>query len=231
MKLLTRPIVSGRRLDRTQTPFSHMHSHVLVEQSGARERACAVSTSKRSFVNVCFHVCAVLHWMWEWLATVRASQVLSAGYSITMMYLKLFAVCKRFKALVAPPSKIINWIKARRCSCLLFVPVASSSVRGRSSIFCQHHMVLFRFTCFSRLSPPQRRSAPLSWRMFCKISPSRWVNRLVFIGSCAWSFLSHKITRGVYTCWKTAKFPCCAVCIPRFRYLRLAQSVTYACLL
>jgi len=63
MKLLTRPIVSGRRLDRTQTPFSHMHSHVLVEQSGARERACAVSTSKRSFVNVCFHVCAVLHWM------------------------------------------------------------------------------------------------------------------------------------------------------------------------
>jgi len=221
MKLLTRPFIPGRRFDRAQTSFSHMHSYVLVEQSGARECACAVATSKWSFINVCFHVCAVFHWMWEWLATVRASQVLSAGHSIAMMYLKLFAVCKRFKALVAPPSEIINWIKTRRCSCLLFVPVASSSVRGRSSIFCQHHVVLLRFTCFSRLSPPQRRSASLSWRMFCKIPPSRCFNRLVFVSPCTRSFLSHKITRGVYTCWKTTKFPCCAVCIPRFRYLRL----------
>lgn len=204
MKLLTRSFVSGRRLDRAQTPLSHMHPHVLVEQSGARECACAVATSKRSFINVCFHVSAVLHWMREWLATVRASQVLSAGHPITMMYLKLFPVCKSFKALVAPPSEIISWVKACGCSCLLFVPEASSSVRGRSSIFWQHHMVLLRFTCFSRLSPPQRRSAPLSWRMFCKISPSHWLNRLVFVGSCTRSFLGHKITRWLDTCWKIA---------------------------
>lgn len=204
MKLLTRSFVSGRRLDRAQTPFSHMHSHVLVEQSGAREGACAVATSKRSFINVCFHVSAVLHWMWEWLATVRASQVLSAGHPITMMYLKLFPVCKSFKTLVAPPSEIISWVKARGCSCLLFVPEASSSVRGRSSIFWQHHMVLLRFTCFSRFSPPQRRSASLSWRMFCKISPSRWLSRLVFVGSCTRSFLGHKIARWMDTCWKIA---------------------------
>ena len=217
MKLLTRPIVSGSRLDRAQTSFSHMHSYVLVEQSGTRERACAVATSKRSFINMSFHMCAVLHWMWEWLTTVRASQVFSAGHPITMMYLQLLTVCKRFKALVTPPSEIISWIKARRCSCLLFVPVASSSVRGRSSIFCRHYVVLLRFTCFSWLSSPQRRSSPLSWRMLCKISPGRWFNCLVFVGSCARPFLGHKITRGVYTCWKRAKFPSCAVCKPRFR--------------
>ena len=224
MKLLTGPIVSGRRLNRAQTPFSHMHSHVLVEQGGACERACAVTTSKRSFINMCFHVCTVLHWMWEWLTTVRASQVFSAGHSITMMYLQLLTVCKRFKALVTPPSEIISWIKACRCSCLLFVPEASSSVRGRSSIFCQHYVILLRFTCFSWLSPPQRRSAPLSWRMLCKGSPSCWFNCLVFVGSCARPFLSHKITRGVYTCWKTAKLPSYAVCKPRFRSLRVVRS-------
>lgn len=133
------------------------------------------------------------------------SQVLSAGYSITMMHLKLFPICKSFKALVAPPSEIIHWIKAHRRSCLLFVSVASSSVRGRPSIFRQHHVVLLGFTCFTRLSPPQRRSAPLSWRMLCKISPSRWFNWLVFVGSSTRSFLGYKITRGMHTCWKTGK--------------------------
>lgn len=199
MELLACSFVSGCWLHWPQTPLSHMHSHVLVQQSGARECACAVTTSKRPFIDVCFHVSAVLHGMWKWLATVRTSQVLSAGHSIAVMYFKLLSVCKSFKALVASPSEIIRWIKARRRSRLLFVSEASPSIRGRSFIFCQHHVVLLGFACFSRLISPQRRPAPLSWRMVCK-SSSRWISCVVSVGSSTRSFLGNEIPRGVYTC-------------------------------
>lgn len=203
MELLTRSVVSGWRLHWTQAPLTHMYSHMLVQQSGACECACAVTTSKRPFIDMRFHVSAILHWMCKWLATVRTSQVLSAIHSITVMYFKLFAVCKSFEALITSPSEIIRWVKACGRSGLLFVSIASSSIRGRSSIFCQHRVVLLGFSWITRLGPPQRRPAPLSWRMVCKISPSRWFSCFVFVGSCTRSFLGDEIPGGMHTCWQT----------------------------
>lgn len=226
MKLLTRSIVSGRWLHWSQTPFSHMHSHVLVQQSGARERACAVTTSKRPFIDVRFHVSAVLHGMWKWLATVRTSQVLSAGHSIAVMYFKLFSVCEGFKTLITSPSEIIRWIKARGRSRLLFVSETSPSIRGRSSIFRQHHVVLLGLACFSRLIPPQRRPAPLSWRMLCK-SPSSRFTCVVSVGSSTRSFLGNKIPRRVYTCCSKSGISFHAVYIKiRVHYLLRLSGLT-----
>ena len=61
MKLLTRSVVSWRRLHWTQSSLSHMYSYVLVQQSSTGKGTCAIATSKGPFINMCLHVCAVLH--------------------------------------------------------------------------------------------------------------------------------------------------------------------------
>ena len=112
-----------------------MNTNMLVQQSRTCERACAVATSERPFIDMCFHVSAVLDWMREGLAALVTSQVFTAPNTIALMNLKLLAVCKRLKTLITSPCEIIRWIEAHWCSCLLFVSIASSSIRGRPSFF------------------------------------------------------------------------------------------------
>lgn len=146
LKFLAQSVVFRWKFHGAQTPIGHVNTYVLVQESCAGERACAVATSEGPFVDVWLHMSAVLDRVSERLVALRTSQVFSAADSIALVNFKLFPVCECLKTLIASPREIVRWIEARQCSRLLLEAVASSSIRGCPSFFSQNRVVT---ACFA----------------------------------------------------------------------------------